>query len=860
MTLAIPKLHNDGSNWADYEPRIQRALGSKGLWRHVKGTAIAPKPYALVPRVPVLADGTTQATEDQIEAREMKIIDYDKREYLAQHIILSTTSTHLGNKIKNLKTLHDMWDVAKADAMMKSTLFLLNVEDQLASMKLTENDDPKAHLTEVKQHFQLMGQRHDNLLKMSSTISDSRYNTIIMSSLPESYRPTLQTITAVEQASTLLGTSSSRAMKPDDIITFITEEAQHRVINDERTKNAESTLAALGKKQRTGKHRSNKGKEKSTPGTTCENCKNAGHTKANCWAKGGGKEGQGPRGQNSKKGEKKAETAAAAEATSNADEIFTFTCTSDYVEVANTLNVPKSRLGACIDSGTSQHYSPDRDAFINYSPINNTTITTADGRKLKALGKGNVQIELPNGTKRTKTILKEVIHAPDMAFTLILVGRLDNAKCSATFSGGMCTIHNPSGRTMATIPCANGLYHITAPEDPPTVNYASIAMVKLTISEAHQKLGHIAPLAIKYAIAKGHITGIQIDPESKPEFCEACAKAKAAWQPFPKESETRATKYGERVHWDLWGPASVRSLSRNSYVAARIDDATCKTVLYFQAKKSQTIDSYKCDEALIETQTRNRIKVACSNRGGEFLSDDLTWHQDMRGTKCELTVHNSPQQNGVAERGMRTHAECTRALLLASGLPRFLWEEAMKHAMWLQNCTPAHAIDGKTPYKMQHKKKPHLAGIQEFRVAAYVKDLKAGKLDARTKVGRFVGYDSESKGYQIYWPQKRSITVKHNVVFNESNVTANDNILITAGNAVDEGERDKILQPPTSNTNVANAPNSAPAPQPKVPDIALEPALEPEPQNSVPFPSKQEPAKEPLPEPLQEEDPQPELG
>ena len=77
---------------------------------------------------------------------------------------------------------------------------------------------------------------------------------------------------------------------------------------------------------------------------------------------------------------------------------------------------------------------------------------------------------------------------------------------------------------------------------------------------------------------------------------------------------------------------------------------------------------------------------------------------------------------------------------------------------------------------------------------------------------------------------------------------------------VDEGERDKVLQPPASNANATNAPNSAPAPQPKAIDVAPEPALEPEPQNSVPFPSEQEPAEEPLPEPLQEEDPQPELG
>ena len=284
-------------------------------------------------------------------------------------------------------------------------------------------------------------------------------------------------------------------------------------------------------------------------------------------------------------------------------------------------------------------------------------------------------------------------------------------------------------------------------------------------------------------------------------------------------------------------------------------------MLYFQTKKSQTIDSYKRDEALIKMQTGNHIKVACSDWGREFLSDDLTQHQDMRGTKCELTVHDSLQKNSIAKHRMCTHAERTRALLLASGLLQFLWEEVMKHVTWLQNRTPSHAIDSKTPYKMQHKKKPYLAGIQEFGVAAYIKDLKAGKLDAHAKIGWFIGYDLESKGYQIYWPQKQSITVECNVVFNESDVTANNSIHITAGDAVDKGERDKVLQPPASNANAANVPNSTPAPQPKVPDIALKPTLEPELQNSVPFPSKQELAEEPLlPEPLQEENPQPELG
>ena len=45
--LSVPKLCDDGSNWADYSLRIQKTLGFRGLWKHVEGTAIAPKPYAL---------------------------------------------------------------------------------------------------------------------------------------------------------------------------------------------------------------------------------------------------------------------------------------------------------------------------------------------------------------------------------------------------------------------------------------------------------------------------------------------------------------------------------------------------------------------------------------------------------------------------------------------------------------------------------------------------------------------------------------------------------------------------------------------------------------------------------------------
>ena len=134
---------------------------------------------------------------------------------------------------------------------------------------------------------------------------------------------------------------------------------------------------------------------------------------------------------------------------------------------------------------------------------------------------------------------------------------------------------------------------------------ANTTSTKISISDAHWKLGHIAHSAIQHAVSKRFIIGIEIDSESKPDFCEACAKAKLACQPFPKES----------------------------------------------------------------------------NRRGQNTNSLYTTH---------------PPQNGVAERGMRTHAERAHALLLSSSLPRFLWKEAMNHSMWLQNGTPAHATNGKT--------------------------------------------------------------------------------------------------------------------------------------------------------------------
>ena len=186
-TLNAPKLRDNGSNWADYNARIQVAMEAKGLWKHVEGKVTPPKPYAEVNGIAVLSDGRTEATEEQIEARERRIDDFAKAASLAKHVILSTMSVCIGMKIKSLTTAKEMWDEVKKDGTTKSTLYLVDAEHQLEGIRLFEFSDSKTHLTKLKSHFQLMMSRHKNLMEMGSSFSEQKLITLITSSLPNSY-------------------------------------------------------------------------------------------------------------------------------------------------------------------------------------------------------------------------------------------------------------------------------------------------------------------------------------------------------------------------------------------------------------------------------------------------------------------------------------------------------------------------------------------------------------------------------------------------------------------------------------------------------------------------------------------------
>ena len=119
-----------------------------------------------------------------------------------------------------------------------------------------------------------------------------------------------------------------------------------------------------------------------------------------------------------------------------------------------------------------------------------------------------------------------------------------------------------------------------------------------------------------------------------------------------------------------------------------------------------------------------------------------------------------PKHNSVAERLNRTLVKHVCAMLHTSGLPKNLWGEAIMHATWLKNCLSMRRLETKTPYEVLYQKKPNLSNIPVWGCHIKVHDNTGLKLDMQACDRRWVGFDLDSDGHRIYWPDTRAVGVE----------------------------------------------------------------------------------------------------
>ena len=126
------------------------------------------------------------------------------------------------------------------------------------------------------------------------------------------------------------------------------------------------------------------------------------------------------------------------------------------------------------------------------------------------------------------------------------------------------------------------------------------------------------------------------------------------------------------------------------------------------SSKDQVFAKYKLYEAMMSQQRDVCIKTLFSDRGGEYTSKEFEEYLAKKGTKHRLTMHDTPEQNGVAEWLNQTLVKKSRAMLIESNLPKSLWGYAILHANYIKKCTHTYSLPDKTFYEMVHGKKPNL--------------------------------------------------------------------------------------------------------------------------------------------------------
>jgi hypothetical protein len=141
------------------------------------------------------------------------------------------------------------------------------------------------------------------------------------------------------------------------------------------------------------------------------------------------------------------------------------------------------------------------------------------------------------------------------------------------------------------------------------------------------------------------------------------------------------------------------------------------------------------------------------------------------GTERKLTVHDTPEHNGVAERAHRTLLNAIRSMIISSGLPKWLWGFMMRYVVHIWNRTPKKAIGMETPYRKRFGTAPDISDFHVFGSIVYIKrEKKPDKLEPQAIEGKWIRIDPESNGHFIYWTNRGTVTVECNVAFSDSQI------------------------------------------------------------------------------------------
>ncbi|THG92939.1 hypothetical protein EW145_g8529, partial [Phellinidium pouzarii] len=353
-----------------------------------------------------------------------------------------------------------------------------------------------------------------------------------------------------------------------------------------------------------------------------------------------------------------------------------------------------------------------------------------------------------------------------MHSTLISISKLDADGYKVLIGNNRLTISSPSGKFLGSIERFNNIYATRWHGHCASLADTAFSAEKLSLSDIHRRLGHVNYGYLRKMIRDGKLVGMALDEtRSEEEECVPCVLAKIRRTPIPHQRQSElATAFGDRFHMDIWGPAKVRASGHGLYALTIVDDATRWLQMSVMQRKSDSFARYVAWQTFLKTNFGITIKQLQSDNDGAFLSSEFKSYLESMGTEQRLTVHDTPQQNGVAERTHGTIFNAIRANMNNSALPTWLWGECLGYVTFIYNRTPNAALNYRSPYEARFGQIPDLSDIYQFGQPCVVRLETAPKLGDRGTMCRWLGPDEKSNGHRIYHPTQHKISIERNIV------------------------------------------------------------------------------------------------
>lgn len=411
------------------------------------------------------------------------------------------------------------------------------------------------------------------------------------------------------------------------------------------------------------------------------------------------------------------------------------------------------------DSGASLTFTNDRSDLSEYETIDDNELivqTASKSNPLRVRGKGAVFIshfvEIRGKQVEKISRLYPVFYIPGLSIRLLSIGSLLNQGLLLRGSSAQLEFrtHDSNRIEIVCKPHTPGqtTFWLEARLTPPQSLLAKSTVMTIDYDIMHRRFAHPSKDVLRHASGNTQNFPSNLTFPKENPVCPGCAEGKMTSSSFP-DSLSRSDKPFGKIHMDLKS-LPVRSYHGYNFYIIFFDDCTSHGWIQHLKLKSDADAAIRQFIAMVKTKYNAGIVEVMIDAGGEFKSRELTTFLKEQGISILTSVPHMHQQNGRAERFIRTIMDKAQAIRFDACLPQSWWEFAVNYATHVYNRTPLKRLNWKTPFEKLERRKPDVSHLRVFGCGAYVflpEDVRPNKLAPKAELMTFIGLLEGTKGY-----------------------------------------------------------------------------------------------------------------